>query len=180
MTQTDVTATQFTRYAQANNGMLIALEHRFFGQSQPKSDLGDLRLLTIAQAMQDAVSFITSYKAQRGAPNVPVYTIGTSYGGNLASWLRIQYPNVFAGSLASSAPVQLVRDFSAYMSHVKDSIDTITGSSTCTSNIQAGFQALQTAMSDSSNMNSLTSQFTLCYTLLNTATDKVHSSFHPL
>jgi len=162
----DVTATVFSRYARQTNGLLIALEHRYFGASQPKEDLSDLRFLTVDQALSDAVDFITSYKTSRNAPTAPVYTIGTSYGGNLAAWARTKYPNVFAGALASSAPVQATYDFSGYAVSVKETIDLMTGSTTCTTNILAGYNALESALNagktDYNVLISLQQQYNLC------------------
>lgn len=49
------------------------------------------------------------------ALNSPYVTFGGSYPGNLAGWIRVKYPHLTIGSVASSAPVNAVTDFYAYM-----------------------------------------------------------------
>ncbi|PRP73554.1 protease, serine, 16 (thymus) precursor [Planoprotostelium fungivorum] len=169
---TDVTATQWVRFAQTDNAYLLALEHRYFGMSQPNSDLSDLTYLTVNQAMADVVSFITWYKSSIDSPNSPVIVLGSSYGANLASWLRIKYPNVFTAAVASSGPVQLVKDYGSYYKVVSQSIDTITGSTACTTNIHNAMTAFESTISDPTNDDLLKTKFNLCYSLEDTSTDR--------
>jgi lysosomal Pro-X carboxypeptidase len=57
------------------------------------------------QANADYAWFVTSLKANLSAPNAPVVLFGGSYGGMLAAWMRIKFPTISAGAIASSAPV---------------------------------------------------------------------------
>lgn len=55
--------------------------------------------------MQDYVEFIKFIRYTYAAMDLPCIVFGGSYGGMLASWLRMKYPYVFQGALASSAPI---------------------------------------------------------------------------
>ena len=61
----------------------------------------------------DYLKLLITFKRDGGydtveAPNkrTPVYVFGGSYGGMLATWLRIKYPTHFHGAVASSAPIR--------------------------------------------------------------------------
>eukprot|EP01117_Protostelium_nocturnum_P000285 TRINITY_DN1034_c0_g1_i1.p1 TRINITY_DN1034_c0_g1~~TRINITY_DN1034_c0_g1_i1.p1 ORF type:complete len:588 (+),score=147.71 TRINITY_DN1034_c0_g1_i1:256-2019(+) len=164
MASTDVIGTQFAKYAADNGAVLIALEHRFFGESQPFSDLStaNLRYLSVEQALADAANFITGFKASKNIGDVPVIAFGASYGGNLAVWLRQAYPEIFSSALGSSAPVQLTADFSEYLVSVTSSINSIMGNSDCTSNINQAVVAMESLMANSDNWSTVASQFGGC------------------
>lgn len=48
---------------------------------------------------------------------------GGSYPGALAAWLRMKYPNIIYGAVASSAPIQAVFDFYKYFEVVSASLE---------------------------------------------------------
>jgi len=61
--------------------------------------------LTVENAMADYVNLIRKVKEDYSALDSPVFVFGGSYGGLLAAWLRMKYPAVFQGALATSAPL---------------------------------------------------------------------------
>ena len=46
--------------------------------------------------------------------------VGGSYPGAMSAWFRYKYPHIALGSLASSAVVEAIADYSAYDNHVYD------------------------------------------------------------
>lgn len=92
---------------------LIFMEHRFYGQSTPKESgcrssskgapLCDLSLLSTEQAMRDYAVIIETFR--RELKPSAVIGFGGSYGGMLATYMRMKYPNLVDGVIAASAPV---------------------------------------------------------------------------
>jgi len=85
---------------------------------------GSYRFLTIEQALEDAVYFAHHFKltdtsgASLKHPISPNHTpwiwVGGSYPGARAAWIRLRNPETFYASWASSAPVEVRVDGSAY------------------------------------------------------------------
>ena len=100
--------------AKDRGALIVALEHRFYGASQPTGDLSiqSLRFLSSTQALADAAALITSLNAQYGGAHgggggaMRWVSFGGSYPGMVASWLRLKFPHLVHAAVASSAPVQ--------------------------------------------------------------------------
>ena len=79
-------------------GLVVFAEHRYFGQSMPfgkhSLEKGNNQYLTVDNALMDYVELIKSIKIKYGAEGKAVIAFGGSYGGMLASWMRMKYPHV--------------------------------------------------------------------------------------
>ncbi|QRW04214.1 Serine carboxypeptidase S28 [Ceratobasidium sp. AG-Ba] len=105
--------------AQATNGAVAFLEHRFFGQSNPYPNLNDtsLRYLTVEQAIEDLAYFANNVHLpmpggdQVPASKTPWILVGGSYPGALTSWTMVAKPGVFWAGYSSSGVVQAINWF---------------------------------------------------------------------
>jgi len=106
--------------AREMRGMLVALEHRYYGDSQPFDTLSteNLQYLNTAQALIDIAAFRVAFQQQLGNTTAGVENkwimFGGSYAGDLSAWFRSKFPTMAAAALASSAPVQAITDFTAF------------------------------------------------------------------
>lgn len=82
----------------------IALEHRYYGDSNPVHDMSthNMRYLSSEQAMADAAIFVETMQKQYTGPWI---VFGCSYSGSLSAWFRTKYPHLVIGSIAPSGPV---------------------------------------------------------------------------
>ncbi|KAH9111209.1 hypothetical protein AeMF1_014212 [Aphanomyces euteiches] len=107
--------------AQKYKALVVSVEHRFYGQSQPRPDLTieSLKYLTSYQALQDLVAVQQHIIKQRNLTSANKWVaFGGSYSGVLAGFVRAKFPNNFVGSVASSAPVWAKTDFVEYSEKV--------------------------------------------------------------
>lgn len=97
----------------------VALEHRYYGTSQPFSDLSSQHMvyLSMDQALEDLATFENMLKAKLGLTGKWI-VVGGSYAGELAAYYREKHPDLVAGALASSGPVLAKADFFEYDRHV--------------------------------------------------------------
>jgi lysosomal Pro-X carboxypeptidase len=90
---------------------LLFPEERYYGESLPFGNQtfasGEhLKFLSTAQILADYAELVQHVKATTpGMEHCPVVAFGGSYGGTLTTLMRLTYPNVVVGGLASSAPV---------------------------------------------------------------------------
>lgn len=88
--------------------LLVFAEHRYYGESKPYTGSklrNNMQYLTAEQAMADYAELIAELKSDLQAEQSPVIGFGGSYGGMLASWMRMKYPHVLDGAIAGSAPI---------------------------------------------------------------------------
>jgi len=121
--------TQIQQLAEATGGLFVALEHRFYGQSQPSKFTVEklIKLHTLEQSLEDFAYFIRSASNSTGLPHLPSSTkwivAGCSYSGALAAWMRTKYPDLVFAGLAGSAPVQLTIEFPQYQDEMRLAFD---------------------------------------------------------
>ncbi|KAJ2354022.1 hypothetical protein GGF43_003350, partial [Coemansia sp. RSA 2618] len=109
--------------SKATGGMLIIMEHRYYGQSYPVSDMSgpNMKYLTIDNALEDIAYFIRSAAAfVKDSIGTDISSsskwvaVGGSYSATLAVWARKKYPDLIHAAYASSAPVLIEPDFYQY------------------------------------------------------------------
>jgi enterochelin esterase-like enzyme len=96
--------------------------------------------------MMDYVELIKYIRYQYGAVDKPCIVFGGSYGGMLAAWLRMKYPQTFQGALSSSGQVLYFRDSptapeEAYNDQISVSYGNV--SHKCNETIRKGFYKMQ-------------------------------------
>ncbi len=93
-------------WAKTLGANLVYLEHRYYGQSLPFSDLSTdhLQYLTVDNVMEDLATFQRWMTQNQGWTGQWV-SVGGSYSGTLSALYRQKHPELVAGALASSAPM---------------------------------------------------------------------------
>jgi len=158
-----VTSMQMSVYAKTHRALQVGIEHRYYGQSQPRPDLStdNLQWLTSQQALADAAELILYVREKYKAYKSPIITFGCSYSGALAAFFRIKYPHITMGSVASSAPVEATLDFFEYLDVVDKSLDFFVGPE-CDNAIRTATQTIQTMLQTPSGTSQLESKFKIC------------------
>ncbi len=100
----------------SHDALLITLEHRYYGASQPFDSwsTSHLEFLTSKQALADTAWFIESMNKQFIDDNgvKPEWiVIGGSYPGALAAWFKSQYPLHSLGAWSSSGVINAIYDY---------------------------------------------------------------------
>jgi hypothetical protein len=105
-------------------GLLLTLEHRYYGESQPFQELttDNLKYLSSKQALFDLAYFVQHFKEKFRISHNKLFTIGCSYAGALSAWFRLKFPHLTKGSLSSSGVVNAILDFTAFDEQVSLSL----------------------------------------------------------
>jgi pimeloyl-ACP methyl ester carboxylesterase len=134
--------------------LVVFAEHRYYGQSMPFGTVDDslrpgrnISFLTVEQAMQD-FNLLNVQLRRTFGKRIPVIVFGGSYGANLALWLRLKNPNLWAGAIASSAtPLKhLLRNTNGFARIETEVYNNV--SSDCPVLVRRGWQELLETASD--------------------------------
>lgn len=167
---------QVEHLAQLYGGVIVGIEHRYFGTSLPTSlDTANLAgLLTVEQAVADLVSFRYAMEGVGPMSHGSKWVLfGCSYSGVVAAYARTAHPEAFLGAVASSAPVEPEADFHQYNDVLMDSMraPVAGGSDACATTItEASQQMGQLIATGADGVAKLGRMFNSC-TPLSTAKD---------
>ncbi|XP_059187041.1 thymus-specific serine protease [Centropristis striata] len=148
----DVLAGHHVDMAKEHGALLLAVEHRFYGDSINPDGLKTENLadLSSQQALADLAVFhqYISHSFNLSHRNTWI-SFGGSYSGALSAWFRGKFPHLVYGAVASSAPVKATLDFSAYSNTVGSSLrnEAVGGSPKCLAAVQEAFAAVEALMS---------------------------------
>ncbi len=135
---------------------LVALEHRFYGESLPTNNLTSAALshLNLQSAIDDLASFQRHLMDTRGF-NGKWVVFGGSYAGTLSAFYREKHPELVAGALASSAPVLMKNEFKEYDAHIASVIN----KSQCGDNVREAVSLIEEKLSTPEGTAEVKKQF---------------------
>ena len=80
-----------------------------------------------------------------------VVSLSLSSTGSLSAWFRIKYPNLVAGAVATSAPVEAKLNFVEYLEVVRDSLATSKQGEDCVNAVSEANIQLTALLKDKSS-----------------------------
>ncbi|KAG9390610.1 Peptidase S28 [Carpediemonas membranifera] len=150
-------------FAEELNALVLFVEHRYYGQSLPfgsrtLKDPSNMAWLSSEQALADYADFLDDWKTHHPTHRVPVVAFGGSYGGMLSAWARMKYPHIWAGAIASSAPVALFRG----ISNQYDFNKIIEADFTCSPALRQGMLDIEARGKTATGLAQLSADFKTC------------------
>lgn len=150
--------------------MGMAVEHRYYGGAAfdgvPDFSAANLKYHSSRQALADLAAIHDHIvgTASFEVEGVPWVVFGGSYPGSLSAWARQLYPERFAASVASSAPLRAQLDFSGYNAVVSSALaaPSIGGSPECLATVSKGHAEIGDLLESEPGRRSLERKFKLC------------------
>ncbi len=135
---------------------IVALEHRFYGESMPTSTLTpeNLKNLNIESAIEDLAT-VQRYLVETNNLKGKWITFGGSYAGTLSAFYRLRHPELVTGALASSGPVFMKKDFFEYDAHIAKVI----GKSDCGDKVREAVKLIEEKMQTEDGVNEVKVMF---------------------
>eukprot|EP01061_Rhynchopus_euleeides_P000885 TRINITY_DN10632_c0_g1_i1.p1 TRINITY_DN10632_c0_g1~~TRINITY_DN10632_c0_g1_i1.p1 ORF type:complete len:468 (+),score=182.85 TRINITY_DN10632_c0_g1_i1:42-1445(+) len=110
--------------AKANNAAVLAVEHRFYGESLPdvSAPLSDayLKYLSVEQNLADTDAILSQLKKELNATKAVAF--GGSYSGGTCSWFRQKYPKSINGCVSLSGVIDTIFEFPEFDSRTRTAI----------------------------------------------------------
>ncbi|WOL15401.1 Peptidase S28 [Canna indica] len=157
------------------SALVVFAEHRYYGKSMPYGskeeaykNAASLSHLTAEQALADFSALLTDLKHNMSSEDSPVVLFGGSYGGMLAAWMRLKYPHIAIGALASSAPILQFEDIvPPDMFYNIVSNDFKRESLSCFKTIKESWDVVEAQGMDNDGLVKLSRNFRMCRNLNN-------------
>ncbi|KAH9841596.1 peptidase S28 [Rhodofomes roseus] len=135
--------------AKATGGVGVVLEHRYYGRSVPVENFttDSLRWLNNEQSAADSAHFMANVKfpgidEDLTAPNHPWIYYGGSYAGARAAHMKILYPDLVYGAIASSGVTHADIENWRYMDIIRRAADP-----ECSANLVHSVEFIDTVLS---------------------------------
>jgi hypothetical protein len=163
-----VHCSDMTTLASEVGALMFALEHRYYGMSNPfGSDFStdNLKWLNTEQALGDLAHFIATMNEQYQITSSNRWvTWGGSYPGMLAALTRFRYPHLVHAAVSSSAPLQASVDMPGYNNVVSHSltVSEVGGSAKCLETVVEGHKAIGEMLQSSAGRRELEKKFNVC------------------
>jgi serine protease 16 len=147
--------------------LMFALEHRYYGPSDPFGDFAtaNLQWLNSEQALGDIASFHTFASEKFSLPaNTRWVTWGGSYPGMMAALARLKLPQLIYASVSSSSPLQASVDMPGYNNVVAASMAAVDvgGSQACLDTIVEGHKVVGEKLLTVEGRSELEDLFNIC------------------
>ncbi|KAF8827873.1 hypothetical protein HHX47_DHR4000693 [Lentinula edodes] len=134
--------------ARATGGLGVVLEHRYYSESIATKNLttDSLRFLNNAQSAADSANFMANVQfsgidENLTAPGTPWIYYGGSYAGARAAHMRVLYPDLVYGAIASSAVTHAAIINWEYMDIIRRYADP-----TCSLHLQKAIETIDTIL----------------------------------
>ncbi|KAJ7160080.1 serine carboxypeptidase S28-domain-containing protein [Mycena filopes] len=118
--------------ARSTGGVGVVLEHRYYGKSIPVANFttDNLRWLNNDQSAADSANFMANVQFKGieedlTAPNTPWIYYGGSYAGARAAHMKILYPDLVYGAIASSGVTHATIINPEYMEIIRNAADPV-------------------------------------------------------
>lgn len=144
---------------------LLVISFRYYGESLPFENSFSkegLQYLSSIQATADFADVIKMYKSKYNITSV--VSFGGSYGGMLAAWMRLRYPQLVDVAVAASAPLpmmaQVAKPKQAFFEIVTNDFRAV--DERCPDIVRDGFTQLYQAVKLPGYQHVVTHAFKLC------------------